>query len=190
MRRPHRALGAVRVFFILAFMVFLYYAIPFGANGLGNFRALDVLFAALGIIGLAFLITVQARALLGASNRQVRVEGLVVVLVVIVLFFSVVYLEMAAQFSGLSTKTDALYFTMVTIGTVGYGDIHAVGQGARVMVSIQIAFDLVYVAALANVFFGVARARAARLRDQQLRESGTVDAEPGQAAGPTPAGPA
>ena len=189
MRRPRKSMGAVRVVFILAVMVFLYYVIPFGSNGIGHFRNLDVVFTLLGIAGLAFLITVQARAVLGASRRQVRLESLAILLAVIVLFFSILYVQISEQFSGLSTKTDALYFTMSTIGTVGYGDVHAVGQSARVMVSIQIAFDLVYVAALANVFAGAARARAAKVREQQLRESGEVGPEPGAGAGPVPTDP-
>lgn len=42
------------------------------------------------------------------------------------------------QFVGLETRTDALYFTMATIG---YGDIHATGQLARILV---IVFQLVF----------------------------------------------
>jgi hypothetical protein len=38
------------------------------------------------------------------------------------------------QVSGLNTRTDALYFTLVTMATVGFGDIHAEGQFARAMV--------------------------------------------------------
>lgn len=45
------------------------------------------------------------------------------------------------QFVGLETRTDALYFTMATIG---YGDIHATGQLARILVIVAIVFQLVF----------------------------------------------
>ena len=68
------------------------------------------------------------------------------------------------QFAEMSTKTDALYFTMSTLGTVGFGDVHATGQIARGLVTIQIAFDLVFVAALVSVLTTQFRARAAERR--------------------------
>jgi voltage-gated potassium channel len=188
MLRPRRLQGIVRVVVILTLMVTLYYVLPFGRNGLGRFQLADVTVAIVGIGGLAALVTLQARALLGASGQQVKLENLAILLAVIVLFFSVLYLQLAEQFAGLSSKTDALYFTMATIGTVGYGDVHATGQTARLLVTIQMAFDLVYVAALANVFAGAARARAARLREQQLRDSGELG-EAGPPAGAAPAEP-
>ena len=46
------------------------------------------------------------------------------------------------------TRVDALYFTLATMATVGYGDIHAEGQVARAMVCAVIAFDVVVVASL------------------------------------------
>ena len=65
--------------------------------------------------------------------------------------------------AGLDTRTDALYFTVVTLGTVGYGDVHPVGQAARLIATTQIAFDLVFVAALLSVFSSrVTRVVAAR----------------------------
>jgi len=46
------------------------------------------------------------------------------------------------QFPELHTRIDGLYFTIVTIGTVGYGDISPEGQGARALVSLQIMLNL------------------------------------------------
>jgi hypothetical protein len=57
-----------------------------------------------------------------------------------------------AQFTELVTRTDSLYYTVITLGTVGYGgDVHAVGQLARVVSMIQVAFDLVVIGALIAV---------------------------------------
>lgn len=40
---------------------------------------------------------------------------------------------------------------MTTLATVGFGDVHATGQLARALVTAQIAFNLVFVGALASV---------------------------------------
>jgi hypothetical protein len=69
-----------------------------------------------------------------------------------------------AQFASLTTKTDALSFTLSPLATVGFGDVHATGQLARGLVAIQIAFDLVFVAALVSVLTSQIRDRAASRR--------------------------
>jgi voltage-gated potassium channel len=64
------------------------------------------------------------------------------------------------QFADLRTKTDALYFALATLTTVGYGDVHAVGQVARVVVSIQLVFNVVVIATGASVLARMVGARA------------------------------
>ena len=54
------------------------------------------------------------------------------------------------QVEDLDTRTDALYFTLSTMATVGYGDVHAEGQLARALVCALIVFNVVVVAALAR----------------------------------------
>ena len=63
--------------------------------------------------------------------------------------------------SGLETKTDALYFTLVTLATVGYGDIWPSGQTARVVAMVQIVFNLVVIASVVSVIGGLVRKRVA-----------------------------
>ena len=53
--------------------------------------------------------------------------------------------------AGLHTRIDALYFAMSTMSTIGFGDVHAAGQAARVLVIAQIVFDLVFVGAAASL---------------------------------------
>ncbi|WP_327678374.1 potassium channel family protein [Kitasatospora sp. NBC_00458] len=55
------------------------------------------------------------------------------------------------EFDGLETRLDALYFTIVTMATVGYGDITAEGQGPRMVVILQIVYNFVFLAAAAGV---------------------------------------
>ncbi|MEU0198093.1 MULTISPECIES: potassium channel family protein [unclassified Streptomyces] len=70
-----------------------------------------------------------------------------------VLVFSSGYYALAqqpGQFTGLRTRVDALYFTVVTLATVGYGDITPRGQEARVVTVVQILYTLVFLTAAAT----------------------------------------
>ncbi|WP_327006464.1 potassium channel family protein [Dactylosporangium sp. NBC_01737] len=125
-------------------------------------------------VALAVLVVSFSRQLgryLRADERtDVRVETLLNLLIVAVLAFSMGYLLLAdhdGQFVGLDTRTDALYFTLSTLATVGFGDIHAVGQAARIAVSGQILFNLVYVGAAVTVL-GSAMQR--RLRPERVTQ--------------------
>jgi hypothetical protein len=59
-------------------------------------------------------------------------------------------------FPSIHTRLDALYFTVVTLGTVGYGDIAPVSQGARALVTFQILVNLSLIATLIRVLGRVA----------------------------------
>ncbi len=90
------------------------------------------------------------------------VSAIAIVVAMLVLGFSGVYLAIDRhhqEIAGLVTKIDAVYFTVTTLSTVGYGDIHAVGQTARVAVTLQIIMDLSLIAVVVRVL-----ARAAGLR--------------------------
>ncbi len=51
----------------------------------------------------------------------------------------------------MTTKTDALYFTVSTLATVGFGDVHATAQLSRALVIIQIVFNLAFVGTLVSL---------------------------------------
>jgi voltage-gated potassium channel len=64
-----------------------------------------------------------------------------------ILVFAASYWAMATrhdQFVGLQTRLDALYFTGVTMATVGYGDIHPSGQLARAIVLVQLVYTFAF----------------------------------------------
>jgi len=67
-------------------------------------------------------------------------------------------------FPAIHTRLDALYFTVVTLGTVGYGDIAPVSQSARALVTFQILVNLSLIATLIRLLGRVAaESRSARL---------------------------
>lgn len=164
------AVRARRAVLALVAVLVVYYAAPVGELPSTVSIVLSVLGLAAGLGVLVWLAIRQLRRLVASDpgDESVRIEGLLLIVYVAVPIFALGYfaLEDAAsdQFAGLSTKTDALYFTVSTLATVGFGDVHATGQLARVLVTIQMTFDLVFVAALVTVLSAQLRARAAERR--------------------------
>ena len=70
---------------------------------------------------------------------------------------------------------DSLYFVMNNLTTIGTGDVHAVGQVARVLVLIQMVFNVVFVATTAT--FLTTRIRA--VVQARVAERRTQDTAPG-----------
>ncbi len=152
-------------------LLVIYYGLPISAH---DPRALAFAVPAtlLGVIVLAWAIVGQVNQhLRGDSGADVAGLILLLELVVVVFALSFYTLDRAApdQIAGLSTRTDALYFTLSTVSTVGFGDIHAVDQLARGIVCIQLVFNLIFVAALGSTL-----AREVRARREQARRSGDV----------------
>lgn len=116
----------------------------------------------IGLISLAFIGGVIFREL-RTAQRHLRPIHLLLAFELALLVFALIYYMMRVrnpgEFDGLDTRLDALYFSMVTTSTVGYGDIHAVGQAARAVVTTQIAFNLVFVAGIVALVQAQVRAR-------------------------------
>ena len=144
---------------LLAAATAVYYVVPVpGAMSEGSWAVMFFL----GVAVLGALIFAAIRRLLRAGENA-RIRGLILLLALTVLFFSWSDLSVAAlpaQFGELSTKTDALYFNISTLATVGFGDVHPVGQLARAAVTVQIVFNLVFLGAAVTVITGYFRTRA------------------------------
>lgn len=129
----------------------------------------------LGLAALLALLAVQVRRQVRARHDlTVRVQSIFGLISPFICFFAYIYYALqisdATAFVGMSTRTDALYFTVVTLGTVGYGDIHPVGEYAKLVTMVQIILDLVLIGALVNVV-------TARLRDRaELRRAAQTPA--------------
>lgn len=139
--------------------VAVYYQIP--VPGRMRHDSWAIMFC-LGVVVLALLIVLAVRRLVTAGE-DARIRGLVLLLTLTVLFFSWADQSVAAipgQFTDLHDKTDALYFNISTLATVGFGDVHAAGQLARAAVTLQIVFNLVFLGATVSVISGYFRTRA------------------------------
>ena len=106
----------------------------------------------------------RVRAIL--VSEQPLVEGAIVltlVFVLLVVSFSLVYYTLqhhkTAQFADLNTKLDSVYFVVSTLATVGFGDVHATGQLARGLVTLQIVFDFAFLGLTLRVVTSAARKR-------------------------------
>lgn len=122
----------------------IYFLVPVRAVELGAvWRFLGLAFILIGLGGLVVS---------HLHNATSRLSRLVLLLVAIVMSFALIFYVVATrnpgEFAGLETRIDALYFTLTTMTTTGYGDIVAVGQTARALVVAVFVFDLVYLALL------------------------------------------
>lgn len=111
----------------------------------------------------------QIRAIERAPHPGLRaVEALAVTVPLYVLLFASAYFVMElddpANFdvAGL-TKVDALYFTVTTFSSVGFGDISPASQAARILVTVQMILNLLVLGAGIRVFIGAVRRTRARM---------------------------
>ncbi|PYC87557.1 hypothetical protein C7C46_04400 [Streptomyces tateyamensis] len=126
-----------------------YFTVPLGVFGPEHPEfSWTVLAVVLTLLALLLLSQIRLIVLQSPHGRPALVISGVSTLTVFV--FAATYYSLARQpgeFNGLHTRIDALYFTVVTMATVGYGDIVPTGQPARVVVLLQIAYTLVFLAA-------------------------------------------
>ena len=146
----------VRPVVCLTGLLIAYYAFP-----LRHDSTFETAFSVvLTVLGLGLLVWTLTSELMhtrrGGETRSTRV--LIFLLILLVMMFSLTFFLVNRvdpdQIVGLDTKTDALYFTLSTMATVGYGDVHAEGQLARALASMLIVFNIVVVASLAREHFG------------------------------------
>jgi hypothetical protein len=152
-------------------LVVLYYLLPMD-------RPLDTGTAIRLLIGLLVFVGItvwQVRAIAGSRFPGLRAaEALGVIVPLYLLLFASTYYLMerasAATFTQPLTRTDALYFSVTVFTTVGFGDIAAKSETARVVLIVQMLADLALLGAGARVLLGAVR------RGQQ-RRSGTGDGD-------------
>jgi len=104
----------------------------------------------LALCGFAVAIGFEVRAILRAEFPAVRaIEALAREVPLFLAFFASIYYVMSTMepswFSENLSRLDALYFAVTIFTTVGFGDITGHAPPARVVVTIQMAADLVVI---------------------------------------------
>ncbi len=138
--------AVVRTTVTLAVVVAVYFLVPMD-------RPMDtatVFELVLGSLVILAVIVWQIRQIMRSKHPGIRaVEGLAFSLPLFILLFATTYYLMdhanGTTFAQPLTRIDSMYFSATVFTTVGFGDITARGQGARVLVTIQMMLDLVVV---------------------------------------------
>ena len=172
-RRRLLARALVRALVTSALLVTAYYLLPFDRiHG-----ATQVAILVVGLAAVAVLIAWQVRAITHASHPAIQaVESLAVTTPLFLLLFASTYYLLGhyvpADFTQRMTRTDALYFTVTTFTTTGFGDIAATSEGARLVVTGQMLLDLVLLGFGVRIFVGAVRIGV------EARRGGTDRADP------------
>lgn len=173
-RRRAILFTTVQTLFAVAVMITAFVVIPPGAIVKGD----GALRLVLGVVLLVAVVAWQCWAIFRNPVPEFRAGAALVVLsVLLVLLFAMTYCAMSVvqpgSFSEPMSNSAAIYFTITTLATVGYGDIHAVTSTARWVVTVQMIIDLTLVVALGRVL--VSAAKAGRARQSRAAHHGGHD---------------
>ena len=151
--RRRLVVGAVlRAVATVALVVALYFLLPLG----GGTDVDNVIKLTLGMLALAAIVIWQVRQIIGSSHPVGRaVEALAFSVPLYVLLFATTYFVMAhsnqTAFGVGLNRTDALYFSSTVFTTVGFGDITAKSEAARLVVTAQMWLDLLFLGLVVRV---------------------------------------
>jgi hypothetical protein len=161
-RRWAVARSGALILFAVAGIMGAYYLLPF--DHLSSERSILRLGSVVALVAAVFLW--QFRRISSAALPELRaVEALGIIIAVFLVGFSIVYLSMShshvTTFSQPLDHTEALYFTISVFSTVGFGDITARTDSARLVVSAQMLLDLAIIGVVVRMIFTAARSRIA-----------------------------
>jgi hypothetical protein len=145
-------LGIARSLATTVALVALYYLLP-----LQHLRNVPLVLV-VGLLILLAVTAVQLRIIIKARYPVVRaVEALATTVPLFLLLFAWAYCTLSsadpANFNlHPLTRSDAIYFTVTVFSTVGFGDIVATSQSARLVVTVQMLLDLVALGLVVRAF--------------------------------------
>jgi len=133
----------------------LYFAIPVEDQTSTVRLVFNLVITVLCMVVVGLVITREFRRLQLGEDLRITGGQLVIALEVVLVVFALTYYSLAVhnpgEMAGIHTRLDALYFSATTVSTVGYGDVHAVGQVARGITTVQLVFDVVFIASFARL---------------------------------------
>jgi voltage-gated potassium channel len=152
-------------------LVVIYYLLPLNRPSTGS----AVTMLVVGLVAFIGLVAFQVRSIVRSPFPGLRaIEALATSVPLFLLLFAATYDVMAtlsaSSFSEPLTRTDALYFTVTVFATVGFGDIAAKTEAARLVVTGQMIADLIIIGLGVRVIVGAVR----RGRQRRPEDAGTV----------------
>jgi voltage-gated potassium channel Kch len=155
-RAIQQAIGRALVW-VVGILV-LYFVLPLDPHD----DASAIIRVAIGSAVLVAVVVYQTLAVVHSAHRRARaIDALASCVVVIVVVFALGYLNMSARdpgaFNEALNRTSALYFTVVTLATIGYGDIVARTDTARTVVMMQVVVNIVILGSAVMVIAALAR---------------------------------
>jgi len=136
---------------------------------------------ALRAVLFVFALAVLAFAFLDMLVRDVRhtyhhsIASRIIVMAIMVvetvLLFAFTYLAVTGipgELTGMKTFLDAVYFTMTTLLTIGFGDIAAEGQLARGLVLTQMLFTILVLSASVRLLTSLIKDATEKARLRQI----------------------
>ena len=136
----------------VALVLVLYFLLPLG----GGTNVEKIAKLALGALALTAIIIWQVRQIIRSNHPVGRaVEALAFSVPLYMVIFATAYFVMAhsnpAAFGAPLSRTDAMYFSSTVFTTVGFGDITAKSEAARLVVTVQMWLDLVFLGLVLRV---------------------------------------
>lgn len=161
--RPHAAPRRLVVRSLLrsassaVLLVLGYYLLPLDPDDAADDAVL--LWLVLGLVMVAVVLVWQVHAIMTARYPRMRaVEALAVGVPLLLVVFASTYVLLQsgdpASFNEHLNRTDALYFAVTVLATVGFGDIVPVTLQARVATTVQMLLDLAAFGLAAKVILG------------------------------------
>jgi voltage-gated potassium channel len=134
----------LRVIGSVAALVTLYYLLPLDRSS----PPAAAIILGIGLVGFIALVVGQVWVIARSPFPGLRAaEALAISVPWFLLLFAATYVAMSARsagsFGGRLSHTDGLYFTVTVFSTVGFGDITAKTQTARLVVTGQMVADLI-----------------------------------------------
>ena len=182
-KRRRLILGAsLRALATTTALVVLFYVLPLDRRS----NAWAVTQLVLGLAVVAGIVMWQVREIVRAEFPHIRaIQALSMAVPFYILTFAAAYFLIAGSaptnFAQPLSRTDALYFTITVLSTVGFGDITPKSEIARVVVTVQMVANLVLLGLGLRTLLGAAqlgrqrRSQAspyAEAGDRSERESG------------------
>ena len=158
-RRRFILRGLARALLMTVVLLVLYFIVPL--EWIGGLSVTVALIVAAGI--LLVVSAWQIRGILRSAQPGLRgIEALAIIAPLYLLLFASTYFMMAlddpSSFTDAPlTRVDTLYLTVTIFSTVGFGDISAASQTARVVVTVQMIFNLIVLGAGVKLLTGAVR---------------------------------